>query len=100
MPTQYHRLGANRHLHRHAPPPSAPHNAAINTPSAAAVNASVHYKPVVPNCVAAHAPTGMRNAVIAVLPNIGGSVYPAPPIALSNTTSAPRNSCESAAIRR
>jgi hypothetical protein len=60
----------------------------------------VHQIPVVPHCAAAHAASGIREAVSAVEVSIGGSVYPAPPIAASRTISQAITRLESAAIRR
>ena len=72
----------------------------MSTPRAAAVRAMVHHNPDVPHTPAAQAASGSRNAVMLVLSSMGTSVHPAPAMALSSTTSAPRNSCENAEMRR
>src|SRR5687768_5788089 len=69
-------------------------------PQAAAVAEIVHQIPLVPHCAAAQAASGIREAVSAVDVNIGGNVYPAPPIAASSTISHAMTRLDSAAMRR
>ena len=59
-----------------------------------------HQMPALPHRFAAHAASGMRDAVSAVDASIGGTVSPAPPNAPSSTISEHTTSCEIAAMRK